>query len=66
MTEKALLWQRSFACEDAACVEVCVTPEGVMVRSSTAPDGLVLHFTTAAWKAFLAEATSGQFDPPTC
>jgi len=63
MEEARPRWQRSHACEDAACVEVCVNPGEVLVRSSTSPDGPVLRFTAAEWKAFLAGAVTGQFEP---
>lgn len=45
------------------CVAVADLPDGkVGVRHSKDPDGPVLQFTPAEWRAFLAGAHLGEFD----
>lgn len=63
MGRAPLSWQRSHACAQEACVEVHIEASQVLVRDSKDPDGPILRFTTAEWKAFLDGASAGQFDP---
>ncbi|HEX6682599.1 MAG TPA: DUF397 domain-containing protein [Candidatus Limnocylindrales bacterium] len=56
-------WRRAARCESNGCVEFRQTPDGVIVRNSTRPDGARLEFTRAEWEAFLAAARAGEFDP---
>jgi Domain of unknown function (DUF397) len=56
-------WLRSHACEEANCVEVRVGFSEVLLRHSHEPDGPILEFTIAEWKAFLIGASAGEFDP---
>jgi len=46
------------------CVEVHIAPDWIAVRDSKNPDGPVLQFNPAEWRAFLAGAKDGEFDLP--
>lgn len=60
----ALAWRKATASATGACVEVAVLTEGngVAVRDSKDPNGPVLHYTDAEWRAFLHGARNGEFD----
>lgn len=48
-------WRKSsYTGGEGNCVEVAKLPDGVAVRDSKDPDGLVLRFTADEWRAFLA------------
>jgi len=51
-------WRR--ACESGECVEVRVEGDEVLVRGSRDPDGPVLSFTHAEWRAFCAAVVRGE------
>jgi D-aminopeptidase len=56
-------WRKSATSGTGACVEVAfVGADEVLVRDSKKPDGPVLRFDHAEWKAFLEGARSGEFD----
>jgi predicted secreted Zn-dependent protease len=57
-----LTWIRSRRCESHACVEVAATPDSILVRNSTDPDGRTLRFTRAEWVAFLGGVRDGDFN----
>jgi hypothetical protein len=57
-----LVWHRSRACADAACVEVARDAEYVYVRDGKVPDGAVLRFTHDEWRAFHLGMRQGDFD----
>jgi uncharacterized protein DUF397 len=57
------VWQRPGRCDSGACVEVGVLGDVVAVRNSTDPEGPVLWFTRAEWKAFVAGVKAGDFGP---
>ena len=48
---------------NGACVEVAPGAGRVFIRDSKKQDGPVVPCTGASWRAFLAEAKRGQFDP---
>ena len=53
----------SLSFSNGNCVEVAAFPGGdVGVRNSRDPDGPVLRFTPAEWRAFLGGARLGEFD----
>ena len=52
----------SLSFSNGNCVEVAALPGGVGVRNSRDPDGPVLRFTPAEWRAFLGGARLGEFD----
>jgi hypothetical protein len=53
----------SLSFSNGNCVEVAELPGGgVGVRNSRDPDGPVLRFTPAEWRAFLGGARLGEFD----
>jgi len=65
MSKAALDWRKSShsAGNGGECVEVAKLHDGGRaVRDSKNPDGSVLRFTEAEWKAFLAGARAGEFD----
>lgn len=47
---------------NGACVEVASSRGVVAVRDSKNPDGPVLRYTRAEWRAFLHGAKAGEFD----
>lgn len=56
-------WRRSSECSGAdQCVEIAHTHDGIQLRDSKDPDGPVLTFTDAEWRAFTAGAKAGEFD----
>ena len=61
----ALAWHKSsHSGGEDACVQTAVLPDlRVAVRDSKHPDGTVLLYTPAEWRAFIAGAKAGEFDP---
>jgi hypothetical protein len=59
-----LSWVKSsFSFANGNCLEVASLPEGgAGVRDGKDPDGAVLRFTPAEWRAFLAGVRNGEFD----
>jgi Domain of unknown function (DUF397) len=59
-----LAWRKATASATGACVEVAVLGKGngVAVRDSKDPNGPVLRYTDAEWRAFLHGARHGEFD----
>lgn len=43
------------------CVEVRQTEEGVAIRDSQDPGGVVLHVGRPAWQAFISAIKDGEF-----
>jgi Domain of unknown function (DUF397) len=56
-----LVWHRGI-CDGGACVEVAMTGDAVMVRSSADPAGTPVTLSRDEWEAFLAEVKEGTFD----
>jgi hypothetical protein len=56
-------WRKaSYSSNNGNCVEVARNLPGVVVvRDSKDPDGPVLVFTRAEWRAFLSGARAGEF-----
>ena len=61
---KALMWRKSTAStQNGECVELAALPDGaVAVRDSKHPDGAILTFTRAEFRAWLDGARAGEFD----
>jgi len=57
-------WRTSSHSGSSDCVEVAVVAGGMAVRDSKDPEGAVLRFTAAEWRAFLAGVRDGEFDLP--
>jgi len=58
-----LPWRKAtISVGNGACVEVAPYREMVAVRDSKDPDGPVLAYTQAEWRAFLHGAKAGEFD----
>lgn len=56
-------WKAStFSGPDNETIEVGRHGENWLVRNSADPDGTVLVFTPAEWKAFVLGAKAGEFD----
>jgi hypothetical protein len=56
-------WYKStYSANDNACVEVCRTDGGMMVRDSKDPNGAVLTFTPDEWTAFISGVKHSEFD----
>lgn len=60
-----LHWYKSSSCpSNATCVEVAALPDGgFAMRDGKNPQGPALRFDAAAWRAFIADARAGGFDP---
>ena len=54
-------WQKSSYCGSAACVEVAVTSQAVLVRDSKNPENAPLSFTKDEWSAFVQGVRAGEF-----
>jgi Domain of unknown function (DUF397) len=62
--EIAFAWRKSsYSNSDSNCVEVAGAGPDIAVRDSKHPDGPVLVFAAAQWRAFTAGAAAGEFDP---
>jgi hypothetical protein len=64
-----IAWRRSSRSgTQDQCVEVAITPDAILMRSSKHPGGPVLRFTRAEWLAFIggeedgSGAKGGEFD----
>lgn len=58
-------WQKSTLSEQNGCVQVrLLDHEHVAVRDSKNPDGPILMFDSAEWRAFTSGIRSGEFDLP--
>ncbi|SMD26211.1 DUF397 domain-containing protein [Kibdelosporangium aridum] len=55
-------WRVSSFCQPGSCVEVKITPAGVLVRDSKVDAGPVLVFTDEEWIVFIAGVRAGEFD----
>jgi hypothetical protein len=58
-------WWKSTRSGTGNCVEVANAGGNLLVRNSKHPDGPILAFTKAEWRAFLAGAKDGEFDEDT-
>lgn len=52
--QEVIAWQRSTASHGTNCVEAALVDHLVWVRDSKSPDGPILSFTQASWRALLA------------
>ena len=60
----SLNWRKSsYSNGQANCVEVANAEPVIAVRDSKNPDGPVLVFGAAEWRAFVAGITAGELDP---
>jgi len=58
-----LTWRKAqYSGHNGQCVEVASTTDKVAIRDSKDPDGPILVYTAAEFKAFLHEARNGKFD----
>jgi hypothetical protein len=55
-----LTWRQSSLCSDAACVEVALDGDDVLVRNNLRPDNVV-RFTAREWDVFLRGVRAGEF-----
>jgi len=56
-------WRKALSSTgNGACVEVAPRKGMIAVRDSKNPDGPILTYTTAEWRAFLDGARNGEFD----
>jgi hypothetical protein len=58
---EALTWHQGRPCHEGGCVEIAVTGEDVLVRTTVFPDAPI-RLTRDEWSAFLASAKEGHFD----
>jgi len=54
-------WRRAAGCEATSCAEVRRDGDGVLIRSSLAPNETV-RLTDEEWKVFRAGVAAGDFD----
>ncbi len=64
MTEQPTEWKKSSRSGENACVEVSMTPTGVLFRDSKDPDGPRLSFTPEAVAALVADLRDGELRGP--
>jgi predicted secreted Zn-dependent protease len=55
-------WRMSSLCGNDGCVEVAISDNKALVRSSTDATAGYLAFDAAEWKAFLAGVRNHEFD----
>jgi hypothetical protein len=59
----ATAWRKSrHSMSNGNCVEAAVDLDGVMVRDSADPEGVILGYTAQAWQFFLIQAKTGKLD----
>jgi hypothetical protein len=51
-TQSRVVWIKGSRCEGGTCVEIAALNERILVRDSKVPDGPVLDFPQASWRAF--------------
>jgi predicted secreted Zn-dependent protease len=57
-------WKSSYSDAGADCVETAVLPDRrIALRHSKQPDGALLLYTPAEWRAFITGVKAGEFDP---
>ena len=62
-TKTALVWRKAQASiGNGACLEVAPLNSMIAVRDSKDPEGAILTYTAAEWRAFLDGAKKGEFD----
>jgi hypothetical protein len=54
-------WRKSTHSASTHCVEIAQAETVVGVRDSKHPDGLVLRYPVAGWKAFVSGLKDGEF-----
>jgi Domain of unknown function (DUF397) len=54
-------WRRSARCESGSCAEVKRDGDGVLIRSSLAPEAMI-RLTDDEWQVFRAGVAAGDFD----
>lgn len=57
----SVTWRKSTKCNVGSCVEVALTEDSALVRSTEKPD-LVIRFHVDEWRAFIAGVHAGEFD----
>jgi len=60
--EADLPWRKSSYSGNGNCVEVAVPGTGMAVRDSKDPNGPALHFSAAAWTAFVSSVVGDGFE----
>ena len=58
--ERSLIWLSSGVCADSACLQVALSGDQVLIRSSLRPDE-VTSVTRAEWEAFRAGVEKEEF-----
>lgn len=59
---RRLIWRKASYSQVSDCVEVASVNGNVAVRDSKNPDGPILMYTAAGWRAFINSAKSGELD----
>ena len=55
-------WRKSTASGASGCIEVALSGEFVLIRSSRDPSGKTLAFSHGEWAAFTTGVRNGEFD----
>ena len=56
-------WRRSRqSMNNGNCVEVATVPSGIVIRDSTNRESAMLRYSPHAWRDFLTQAKTGEFD----
>jgi hypothetical protein len=58
----ALAWRVARRCNGGACVRVAATDGTVLIGDTKDPQGPVLSYTAAEWRAFVEGIRQGDFD----
>lgn len=59
----AAAWRKSrHSMSNGNCAEAAVDLNGVMVRDSANPEGVILGYAAQVWRVFLMRAKTGEFD----
>ena len=57
-----LEWRVSSTCDGGQCVGVTRSGQLILIRNTSAPEGVVSKFSLDEWREFLAGAKLGDFD----
>jgi hypothetical protein len=55
-------WRTASFCASGECVEVAQGDDLIILRDSTRPQGSMLHYGAAEWRAFIGTVKAGEFD----
>ena len=56
------IFRKSSFCASGECLEVGQRDGLIILRDSTRPRGIVLHYDAAIWRSFIRDVKAGEYD----